>query len=266
MDRHHDWVAPVVGVDALLTCRSGPASRNRTKAWDALCTAEKKMRHEGTARHRLDAWARHFGLEIERFERPTIEIHDHDRAFADEWWARTVTDTKVDGDATRVLVFPGCAWAQRRWPKPYWIDVAGSLKDCGHAVLAMVESDADQKHSGFPFGVWSTTPGQCWAVLAGADVVLSADTGPGHLAATLGKPLVVAQGPTRAEWVFGHAADRVTAVQSARPCTGCDLEKEKGFEDHCLHGCQSLMDLTPRTLLAAALEVCAEAKAERAIA
>lgn len=255
LSRHHDWLVPMPSVRPLLTHRPGRIGRDREQEWKWLTGREREMRQSGEASHRLDAWARAYGLEGLDFEAPLLELHERDHDFADTWWAKAIEHCDRGAGATKVLVFPNCAWPQRTWPRAYWVDLVMALHHAGMQVMVMASGEREHQECQYPFSVYGNTPGQCWAIMEQADLVVAADTGPSHASVTLGKPTVVMQGPTRAEWVFGHALDCVTAVDAREivPCTGCDLDNDKGFRPACCHGCQSLFALTPTMALEAVL-------------
>lgn len=257
MTRHHDWLAVMPDVLPLMSHKPGGFTRKRDGEWKRLTGREKELRNAGQARHRLEAWAKAYWLDGLEFEAPTIAIDQRDAEFADQWWTKAMDHCPQNAGAPKVLVFSNCAWAQRSWPQAYWVDLAGAANAAGLQTVVMTRDGKEQDVCQYPFAVYGTTPGQCWAMIEQADIVVAADTGPAHLAVTAGKPTVVLQGPTRSEWVFGHAIEHVTAVDSgeAVACTGCDLEKEKGFRAACQHGCQSLFALTPAMALKAVLGV-----------
>jgi len=117
-------------------------------------------------------------------------------------------------DAT--IVHAGSTSAQRRWPPRRFADVARALEGDGHHVvltggpgereLALsVAGDAGLPADRVLAG--HTDLGALAALVAGARLVVSGDTGVGHLATGYGVPSVVLFGPVPPKW-WGPPADR----------------------------------------------------------
>lgn len=105
------------------------------------------------------------------------------------------------------LLNPGAAWPNKRWPAARLGALAQALKERqglasvvlwgrGERELAeTVEHDA----AGAAIIAPETTIGDVVALARGAAVMVSGDTGPMHIAAAVGTPLVGIYGPTRPE-------------------------------------------------------------------
>ena len=61
-----------------------------------------------------------------------------------------------------------------------------------------------------------TTVPELIAVLAEAELVVAMDSGPMHIAAALGRPIVALWGPTPTDWL--PYTDDATIVRSSQPC------------------------------------------------
>jgi ADP-heptose:LPS heptosyltransferase len=70
------------------------------------------------------------------------------------------------------------------------------------------------------FGLADTSLGDLARVLAGARAVVAGDTGPLHLAAALGRPVLGVFGPT-AVWQTGPLGPRAAVVRRPVPCAPC---------------------------------------------
>ncbi len=103
-----------------------------------------------------------------------------------------------------VVVHPGAASGSRRWPGERYAAVVRCLRAAGHHVVltggpgeeALVRSVAER--SGLPAGdvlAGGLPYGELSALVAGASLVLSGDTGPAHLAVAHGTPSVTLFGP-----------------------------------------------------------------------
>lgn len=134
------------------------------------------------------------------------------------------------------LVNPGAAWPNKRWPAERFGELAAHLarrhqllpvvlwgggeQALAHAVVAASQQTADVAPQ--------TSLGDLLALMSRAAIIVSGDTGPVHMAAALGTPIVGLYGPTWPErngpW---HPDDEV--VSKALTC-------------HCHHKRQCLRD------------------------
>lgn len=116
-------------------------------------------------------------------------------------------DAKVTAAGGFVLVNPGAAWENKRWPARRFGELAArigrelglpSLVTWGPAERALADEVVAHSH-GHATASASTTLADLLALAARARLVVSGDTGPLHLAASVGAPIVGLFGPTRPE-------------------------------------------------------------------
>ena len=104
-----------------------------------------------------------------------------------------------------VVIHPGAAYGCRRWPAERFAAVAERLARAGHRVV-VTGSDAERPIAVQVGGDWGTVlagrtdPGTLAALVAHASLVVSGDTGVGHLATAFGTPSVLLFGPTPPAW------------------------------------------------------------------
>lgn len=99
----------------------------------------------------------------------------------------------VARDRRSVVIAPGSAGADKRWPMARWQQVAAGLEAAGRRV----------RWVGGPLEPWATDRPDLpeLAVLAAScGVWLGADSGPGHLAARVGAPVHVVGPPSSRAW------------------------------------------------------------------
>jgi heptosyltransferase I len=105
------------------------------------------------------------------------------------------------------LLNPGAAWPNKRWPPERLGAVAAALRD-RHGLLSAVLwgpgerplAEAVAAHSHGAAAVTApTTVADVVALARGASILVSGDTGPMHIAAAVGTPLVGIYGPTMPE-------------------------------------------------------------------
>lgn len=97
-----------------------------------------------------------------------------------------------------ILLIPGAGWGAKRWPLPSFSQLACRLREGGHEVFANGSSNAAVDAA---LGLAGAIPvasslAQLIALTRRAALVIGGDTGPVHLAAALGVPVVALFGPT----------------------------------------------------------------------
>ena len=109
-------------------------------------------------------------------------------------WDRYLDRSGVDGFAKAVVLLPGAGKAGKLWPVERFRDLARRI---GPAALAVW--GPGEKELADAIGARVAPPTnlrQLAAILADARLVIGADTGPLHLAAALGTPVIGLFGPT----------------------------------------------------------------------
>ncbi len=122
------------------------------------------------------------------------------------------------------LLNPGAAWPNKRWPPERFGALATSiLKTSGHRSVvlwgpgeealanAVVEASGDAAVLSPP-----TTVVDLFAVAAGARIAVSGDTGPLHIAAAVGTPVVALFGPTQSDRNGPWSTDDITVARTER--------------------------------------------------
>lgn len=132
-------------------------------------------------------------------------------------WCRLLAESGIPADPTRLhldpaglprspnpgatIVHPGASCAERRWPAERWSAVARHARrdarvivTAGPGELELASRVAATAGLG-PDSVWTGSVLDLAGLVAGADRVLSGDTGVAHLATALRRPSVVLFGP-----------------------------------------------------------------------
>ena len=152
------------------------------------------IRHE--VRRQLDMVAS-IGCRTED-ERLSFTVHDADMA----WIRQRLRETGADGDQPWVLLHPGATAVSRRYPAAHWAQVAAALH-AEFGVNLLLTGDANETDlaasiiaaSGIKAPAIHTLAGELdlgrlGAAIKHASVVVSNNTGPAHMAAAIGTPLV----------------------------------------------------------------------------
>jgi ADP-heptose:LPS heptosyltransferase len=128
-----------------------------------------------------------------------------------------------------IAVVPRGTSPNRQWPPEHIAELARLLFDGLAMPLVYIGSEADRVHAsqvgmereeGFVNLAGATTVQELIAVLADAEIVVAMDSGPMHIAAALGRPIVALWGPTPIDWLpYTDDAVIVRATPTCE-CTG----------------------------------------------
>jgi lipopolysaccharide heptosyltransferase I len=161
------------------------------------------VRVDGEAVHAVDRnyrFARPLGFE--RVE-PTFELPMDEATRAS---ARALlADAGADPDAPHAVMAPGSTWGSKRWPADRFARVVDHLRDAHGLGTVLIGSPAECEvgravataaRAGAIDLVGRTGIRQGVALIERSAVVVTNDSGPMHIAAALGRPMVAIFGPT----------------------------------------------------------------------
>jgi heptosyltransferase I len=153
-------------------------------------------------------------------------------------------------------LFPsGAQPHQKEWPPKYWLQLFQELRTQGYQViLTGAPTDRErlnhfftkQDLEGIKDLVGRTTLAQTRDLLAGANLVISVNTGIMHLAAALDAPLVALHGPTNPKR-WGPVSKESVVIQSDLDCSPC---LNLGFDYGCPRS-DCMKNITPEKVFAA---------------
>lgn len=182
--------------------------------------------------HHRDLSLQLFVTDAEKREAATVLA----RAGLDESIERPATTA---GAPPLVLLNPGAQYgAAKCWPAEYFAELADRLvEEHGARVLvssaprerAIVEAiNRRTRHPAYDLGRFGLTLGALKEIIRRCDLVVSNDTGPRHIAAAFGVPVVTLFGPTHPEWTETYfSRERKLAVKVfCGPCQkkNCPLD------------------------------------------
>ena len=145
----------------------------------------------------------------------------------------------------RVAVAPGARWATKRWPPERFAAVADALAAEGASVV-LVGGPADRSaladvrarlRAPVAADLSSLDLEALAAALESVDLLVSGDSGPVHLAAAVGTPVLALFGPTSAvRWAPAPPGRALTLGLSCSPCSNhggdaCPLGHHRCLED-----------------------------------
>jgi len=132
----------------------------------------------------------------------------------------------------RVAVFPGSVWNTKRWPVEHFASLVQQLVNHGHSVILMggpgeeVFGDAIEQKLGVTAGlvnlIGKSSVWESILVLNQCELVVANDSASAHLAALLGKKILVFFGPTVLNFGYRPWGDNVYVLENTqlgcRPC------------------------------------------------
>jgi lipopolysaccharide heptosyltransferase II len=183
---------------------------------------EQGVRHE--VRRQLELVAA-IGCRTED-ERMSFTVHDEDRA----WMQRRLAAQGINAGRRWVLMHPGATAQSRRYPAAHWSAVIGQLAADNLDIVLSGDSSEAELIASIMQGAGPGTSrvhsmagqldlGQLGAAISLASVVVSNNTGPAHMAAAIGTPLVDLYALTNPQHTPWQVANRVLFHDV--PCRFC---------------------------------------------
>jgi heptosyltransferase-2 len=147
------------------------------------------------------------------------------RDHAERWLA----EHRLSGLPHLVALAPGAAHATKRWPPPYWNELAAGLAGRGAGLVILggtAERDLCEAIAIQAGGLAASATGlglqETGALIARCAVAVSGDTGAMHMATAVNTPVVALFGPTVEAFGFFPYRARATVLQvdlGCRPCS-----------------------------------------------
>ncbi|HCI80726.1 MAG TPA: lipopolysaccharide heptosyltransferase II [Ktedonobacter sp.] len=145
----------------------------------------------------------------------------------------------------------------KRWPVPYWATLIDRLIREEHAVVILTGAPNDQplieqvlqRTHEHPLNfAGKTSLPQLAALLQRANLMITGDSGPMHIAAAVGTPLIAIHGPTDPA-LSGPVSPNATVLRNNIWCSPC--YKAKGPADCRFHTTQCMKNVTPNQVFVA---------------
>lgn len=147
-----------------------------------------------------------------------------DKDFAQKFWA----SVEATASTPWVAFNPGAGWPTKRWPVTYWAELGDKLMGAGLSRVLLCWGPGEEflvdailplmKYK--PVVLPRTSLKQFLAVLERVSLLVSGDTGPLHLAAAIGKPVVGLYGPSD-PWRNGPYGQGHRVITSGMDCQYC---------------------------------------------
>jgi lipopolysaccharide heptosyltransferase I len=168
--------------------------------------------------------------------------------FASNESDRSAVTAMLNGIDRFAVLMPGTNWVTKRWPSEYFAQTVAPLREqFGLKVIVAGGADIAALASQIPADLnlaGKTNLRQLVALLERSDLVIANDSGPMHIAAALGKPLVTMYGPTN-PLRTGPYAREDSVIRVDIPCSPC-------YSRQCSH-ISCMKWLKPQNVIDAAL-------------
>jgi len=167
-----------------------------------------------------------------------------------------LSESGWDGSTKLVIFNPAGLWATRNWPLSNYVELyrLWSMREQVRVLVLGTDRVAEkgafigrESGAGVINLAGKTTPGEAFAILRHAALIVTEDSGLMHMAWAAGVPIVALFGSSRSDW-SAPQGERATCLDSSDLECGCCMEPACRFGDvHCL------TRHSPRAVLEAAL-------------
>lgn len=144
-----------------------------------------------------------------------------------------------------IALHPYATHPAKQWPRDHWIALAGLLEKNGYNWFVIGRDKTPLLHGDTQDYTNKTTLRATCALLAQASMLVTADSGPMHLASGVNTPVTALFGPTSKAWGFYPAGAHDTVLERDMECRPCSLHGSKG----CEQGFQCLTGISPEDVL-----------------
>lgn len=160
-----------------------------------------KVRQDDSCIHLVDYYLKMVEAAGAKTEQPEFKFSQDDRAA--EAVRKKLSENKVNPGNYAVII-PSAARKEKIWPVERFAKIADEVVEKYGSSIAAIGSQGEREYidklaktakTGIINLAGQTTIRELVALLKGAAIVVSNDTGPGHIAAGLGVPLVMIFGP-----------------------------------------------------------------------
>jgi len=154
-----------------------------------------------------------------------VSIGRGSQNFAETFW----TQAKLDGQRTIALNFSG-GWPAKRWPLDRFAHLADRLQEIYDANILIIWGPGDRERAlelqslatKKTILIPEANLAQLAAILEKADVLVTTDSGPMHIAAAMGTPCVALFGPTNAKLQGPYGDIHEVVLKTGLECLGCN--------------------------------------------
>ncbi len=161
----------------------------------------------------------------------------------------TATGAGEPGQDKVMALHPYATHPEKAWPREHWIELASKLSQAGVKWIVIGRGNAPLFPGDQRDFTNSTSLRETCALLRAANVLITNDSGPMHLAAGVGTPVIALFGPTARAWGFYPQGAHDLVLEQELDCRPCSLHGK----NRCTRGCVCLNDISPASVLDAVL-------------
>lgn len=169
---------------------------------------------------------------------PVMHLSDLERAEAASLPA--VNNTLVTGRPL-VALHPYATHPDKAWPREHWLRLTELLSDSGMDWICLGRDNAPLFPGQEQDLTNATNLRQTCAVLERAQVLVTSDSGPMHLASAVSTPVCAFFGPTARAWGFYPQGSRDRVLERSLDCRPCSLHGKS----RCTRGRECLAGISP---------------------
>lgn len=148
-----------------------------------------------------------------------------------------------------IALHPYATHPDKAWPRQHWLDLAALLTQA-ELPWVVIGRDTAPLFSNDPRDLTNRTNlRETCGLLKGADVLVTNDSGPMHLAAGVDTPVVTLFGPTAKAWGFYPQGPYDRVLEKDMGCRPCSLHGK----NQCPRGKACLTSISPQETLEAVL-------------
>jgi len=150
-----------------------------------------------------------------------------------------------------VTLHPYATHASKEWPRANWEALIAFLDEAGMEWIIIGRDNRPVLENHERDFTNSTNLRETCALFAEADILVTGDSGPMHLAAGVDTPVLAMFGPTVKAWGFFPPGAKDRVLERALPCRPCSLHGGKG----CDKQIECLASITPEEVMRNILEM-----------
>lgn len=194
--------------------------------------------------------------------RPVINLSDEDNAYADN----ILKGSSISDNDTIIIISPGAPYPAKRWPLKNFVKAASLLAGCNYKVIitggreeaGLEPAFLEISNPNIISLIGKTTIKQSASLIKRSSVLITNDTGPMHIAASLGTPVVAIFGPGHiTRFDPGVISKKAVALHKKTGCSPC--EKKRCRSGECLDF------ITPEDVIGACVKLLKEGKGDTEI-
>ncbi|WP_207264277.1 glycosyltransferase family 9 protein [Desulfovibrio sp. Huiquan2017] len=171
--------------------------------------------------------------------RPRLYLTDAEKQAA----ARRLAPIACQGPV--IALHPYATHPAKQWPAENWLRL-GALLDAAGMNWFIVGRNETPLTRGHERDLTNATDlRETCGLLERADLLVTGDSGPMHLACAAGTPVVALFGPTAKAWGFYPSGPRDIVLEQPLPCRPCSLHGAR----QCARGFECMTETTPETVL-----------------